>query len=251
VPVAGQTAADDQLILELVKRVKDFDMAKASPKVLAAVSRSLESTRGSKSYFEFVQRYKVATEAPHLLKMAMERPDKPEAGSAFQTLFAIGMGDAIKPLLLKTPKEQLPAVGDAIVLSQRREAVDLLMGTITDPAATPEYRQSVVKSLGRSRNGELALLAALKENALPMDVLYFSSQILHGSSDASVRENAEKLLPTRWATKAWSLGLPSVRSAASCPRRRFISPFSIPMLASVSATRDLKSKPRVGTAILA
>jgi putative heme-binding domain-containing protein len=192
---AEDQAQQDRLVLEVIKRVKDFDMAKASPKVKESLSRFLATNRGSKEYFSFLERFTVAEEAPALLEYGLSKAGTVEAANAFKTLVKMGQVETIKSALLKTAPAKLGAVLDTLSLSQSREAAAVILQVVSDPKATPELKSAAIHSLGKSRNGENLLLDAVKQNALPAELKFAAGEVLHASSDKGIQQAAAQLIP--------------------------------------------------------
>ena len=72
-PSNDEQAAKDRLVLATIEKLKNFDYAKASPKVKDAVGRFLNANRGSQPYFDFLERFNVAEEGPRLLEFGIAK----------------------------------------------------------------------------------------------------------------------------------------------------------------------------------
>lgn len=196
-PAADEQAANDKLTLELIKRVKDFDLSTASPKVKAAVGRFLEANRGSKEYFDFLDRYKVPEEKEKLLQFGVSKAGSTEGADAFKALIKLGQIDAIKSAVAAAAAEPAKVGGllDSLSLTQNREAAELVFGFVKDAKSTPELKSAAVRALGKSRNGENVLLAAVKKNELPQGLNLVAGEVLRASADPATKQAAAELLP--------------------------------------------------------
>ncbi len=194
-PAADDQASNDRLILEVVKRVRGFEIEKASPKVKDAVGRYLAGSRGSKEYFDFVERFQVKSEKPHLLDMAQKQSGTVNGSSAFKALAKIGEVEAIQQVVLSADPQRAGALLDTLALSQSREAAAVILQCVTEAKASVDLKQAALKSLGKSRNGENLLLQAARENKLPAELKLAAGSVLHDSQDPKIREEAAKLLP--------------------------------------------------------
>jgi putative heme-binding domain-containing protein len=191
----SQTAGEDALILELVKRTDDFRYAEASAKVRAALDRFLEKNRGQKDYFAFVARYRIEAEMPHLLKMVSAEPGKPAAASAAQLVLEMGGKAELERMVAECPGEQLGALAQVLALTQQREAAEILLGVLLAEKTPKEFLPRLIQCLGSSRNGEKVLLEALSAQKIPSESKFQVGQILHASKDETIRTETEKLLP--------------------------------------------------------
>ena len=194
-PTPDEQAAKDRLIIATIAKLKDFDFAKASPKVKDAVGRFLASNRGSQPYFEFLDRFTVAEEAPKLLEYSLENVGTAEATTALKTLVKMGQVDSIKAAILTAEAAKLAPLLDALAQSQSREAAAVILQVAQDPKATPEQKSAAVHALGKSRNGENLLLEAVKQAQLPAELKLAASEVLHASADPTIQQAANELLP--------------------------------------------------------
>ena len=194
-PANDEQAANDKLTLELIKRVKDFDMSTASPKVKAAVGRFLEASRGSKEYFDFLDRYKLPEEKDKLLEFALNKAGTAEGADAFKALIKLGQIEAVKSSIATAAPAKVGALLDSLSLTQNREAAELVFGVVKDAKSTPELKSAAVRALGKSRNGENVLLAAVKKNELPQGLNLVAGEVLRASADPATKQAATELLP--------------------------------------------------------
>jgi putative heme-binding domain-containing protein len=195
IPLTAATTQEDALIVELIKRVENFDPSTASPKIKAALARYVANSRGTTGYFDSVERYKLTEEAPHLVKLMQEKPNSQEAASAAKALFSLAAAAELEKNLTTLEKKHWPSFLSDIAKSNKREAAEFLLTTALKTENSPELKTAAIKALGKSRNAEKALLKALQANQLPNDLKFQAAQVLHASGDAATREATEKLVP--------------------------------------------------------
>ncbi len=188
-------AAGNRLVLEVIKHVKDFDFATAGAPVKAAVASFLNGNRDSKEYFAFLERFNVPEEKAHLLETGLTKAGTVEAATAFKALIKMGQLDAITTAILSAPENRISPLFDTLSLSQSKEAAAVILHCLNDPKATAVMKSAAIRSLGKSRNGENLLLAAVKKNELPGDLKLAAGEVLNASSDSGIKQEAAKLLP--------------------------------------------------------
>jgi putative heme-binding domain-containing protein len=189
----AQQAEEDRLVMELAKRLPDLDLATAPPKVKAAFARNVAQNRGTASYFDSVDRYKIAEEIPHLLKLVVEQPKSQEAAAASKSLLSLKADAEIRKTAAGLPAEKLPDFLEAVAKSNKREAGELLLSMLGE--GSPESKSAAVKALGKSRNAENALLKAIQANAVPAEMKFQAVQVLHSSADPNTKAAIEALVP--------------------------------------------------------
>lgn len=194
-PAADEQAANDRLTMEVIKRVKDFNMATASPKVRQSVARYLATNRGSKEYYGFIERFNVVDEKDNLLQFGVSKAGTVEAANAFKTLIKLGQLELLKSTIVSAEPAKVSALLDTLSLSQSKEAAGVILHCINDTKATPEFKTAAVRSLGKSRNGENILLDAVKQQTLPGDLKLAAGEVLNASNDAKIKAAAAELLP--------------------------------------------------------
>ena len=194
-PTNDEQAAKDRLVLATIEKLKNFDYAKASPKVKDAVGRFLNANRGSKPYFDFLERFNVAEEGPRLLEFGIAKAGTAEAATAFKTLVKMGQVEAIKAAILAAAPDKFGPLLDTLAISQSREAAAVILQVAQDPKSTADQKSIAVRSLGKSRNGEMVLLEAVQQNQLPAEGRLAASQVLNASADAAIQKAGAELLP--------------------------------------------------------
>lgn len=194
-PTNDEQAAKDRLVLATIEKLKNFDYAKASPKVKDAVGRFLNANRGSQPYFDFLERFNVAEEGPRLLEFGIAKAGTAEAATAFKTLVKMGQVEAIKAAILAAAPDKFGPLLDTLAISQSREAAAVILQVAQDPKSTADQKSIAVRSLGKSRNGEMVLLEAVQQNQLPVEGRLAASQMLNASADAAIQKAGAELLP--------------------------------------------------------
>lgn len=190
-----EQADKDRLVMATIEKLKNFDYAIASPKVKDAVGRFLNANRGSKPYFDFLERFHVAEEGPKLLEFGISKVGTAEAGTAFKTLVNMGQVEAIKSAILAAAPDKFGLLLDTLAVSQSREAAAVILQVAQDPKASADQKSIAVRSLGKSRNGELVLLEAVQKNRLPAEGKLAASQVLNASADTAIQKAGSELLP--------------------------------------------------------
>ena len=184
---AADTAGSNRLVMEVIKRVKDFDFASASASVKAAVAGFLNGNRDSKEYFAFLERFNVPEEKDHLMKTGLTKPGTAEAVSAVKVLIKMGMLGSLVMGIGMAPDEKVGPALDTLSLTQNKEAAMAILTFLKTPDSRPAIKIGAVKALGKNRNGENLLLEAVKKNELPGDLKLAAGEVLNASTDAALR----------------------------------------------------------------
>lgn len=194
-PASDEQAAKDRLVMATLEKLKSFDYSTASQKVKDSVGRFLKANRGSKPYFDFLERFNVPEEAPGLLEFGIAKVGTAEAATAFKTLVKMGQVDSVKAAILAAPQDKFGPLLDTLSAGQSREAAVVILQVAQDAKASPDQKAAAVHALGKSRNGEIVLLEAAKNNQIPTEGKLAASQVLNGSADAAIKQAGSELLP--------------------------------------------------------
>lgn len=203
-------AAKDALIVETIQKIDNFDITK-SEKAQAALSRYLKRNHGSQEYVDLIERFHVDGEAADLADLAdlaVEKPRETIGVKAAKLVIDFGQGQRLIDIAAGDDAKRADAARTAMGLTGEKAAVEALMAMACDMKHPQAVRSAAVQAIGLSRNGELALLEAVKDKKLPADLNLSAGQVLSASADPAVRDEAGKLITM--PTSASATPLPPV-----------------------------------------
>lgn len=185
-------AAKDRAIVETLLRLKGVDV-NSSPNWKAAVTRHLETVKGTPRYLDLVEKLKLRGVEDELFRLAMEDPASTVGAKAATLLFRANQGSRLEKAA-NDPDEAialkaitaLSAVGDDQVL-------EMLKPLVTSDRGGP-VQIAAAAALGRNLHGQRYLLELARTDKLPADAKFTAANVLLGSTDESIRQEAAKYL---------------------------------------------------------
>jgi putative heme-binding domain-containing protein len=193
-PVSLQAdEAKDTLIVETILRLEDFDLT-GSEKAQAAVGRYLENNWGGERYLDLITRFDLKSEAPGVLKLALEKTDDPVGIEAAKVLDDLGAVDLLIATLHE--KNAAAAARAAKAMSHlENQALNTELSKVLADSSRPVVVRSAALSAiyGSHPDRQPKLLAKVKADELAKDLRQAASELLMLSRDPKVREEAQSL----------------------------------------------------------
>lgn len=211
------TRADDieGEIAALVLFGLDVDVENPDAATRAAIGRALGSSRGSRLYFDLIQRFKLEDRVPELIDLALSDPDGMVGREAVRVAlnmlspYPAGRNAVLPPphpnanqivrglfaeSLMSQSDDRVRRALTVLGVSDHVIARHMLQEVLLASTRSIEVRRETLRALGRTRGGENVILSALSAGQLP-DVLHDSAAvILFSSYNSATREAAAKLL---------------------------------------------------------
>ncbi len=154
---AESQAKEDQLILEVAKRLPDFDPSTAKPRVREAFERHIVRSRGTAGYLELVSRLKMTSEVPQLTGLLTKSPKGKDAASITRVLLQLGASKELTAAVLQAQPETQAHLLVAVANTNMKEAGALLL----DIASQPTLPAATKEAMGKQDR----ILAAVKKAA--------------------------------------------------------------------------------------
>lgn len=190
---AEEVSAADKRIVQTVQRLSTFNYETASQKTKEAINRYLDATAGSEEYFQTVEKFNLVSQAATLLKLAATADGTPKSGEAVKLLLKLGQEAEVSKILSTLPPDAAGPLLESIASVGTREAVHLVVSSVTAGATPPEVRLQAVKALGLSAAGQKALLESAQAKQLPENVREAAAAALTTSTDEAIRIEAATL----------------------------------------------------------
>ncbi len=179
---------------EAIARLKGFDL-NAKPEYRAALTRVLDSSKGTLQYVRLVDKFAVADRYADLLKIAQERPSEQVAVEALRALFGKQQRTLIRDALSGPDRARVEATLAALGTAEDNRSVELLMDVANDGQRAIDVRRSAVKALGNMRTGAVALQKLAEGGKYDPAVKEALASTLHTVQWRDVKEQAAKLFP--------------------------------------------------------
>ncbi len=185
--------ARDQLIVETVLRLENFDLS-SSEKARSAVLRYLQHNVGSERFFELIRRFQILEANPLLIQLAAAKPTETAGVEAARLLLRSGQSSLLLAAIDRDDKGSAGVI-TAVGLSGEPQAAKLFLPLISEKKRSLAVRRAATQGLGRQQQGQKQLLKLVAEDKLPEDLRFTAGNILRGSADATIRQKAHQLLP--------------------------------------------------------
>ena len=219
----------DRLIVESLLRIKDVDIT-GNEKLQAAILRHAATIRGQENYFLLAERFRLPSLDNSLFELATSEPSNTAGVRAAGVLARNGQLSRFLSGLVGGDADI--ARGAAAVLGHLDDPaiVPALSTLLPDKKHSRPLRTAATYSLGRTINGQRALLAVVVSKQLPEDLKVAAGQVLFGSADATIRKEVGKYLM-----------LPATADATPLP------PLSVLLKKRGDVTKGLEVFNKVGT----
>ncbi len=191
------TAADanqSAIISEALSRLS-ADKVNAQPELKAALTRVLDSSKGTPEFVELVQRFKLTERNPDLLELAIQKPNDQVGVEALRALFANNGLALVQAELAKTNTVRITSLVDATGNVGGQNAEKLLLPLITDLKRDITIRRQAVKGAAKVQSGAQAVLKLAKEDKLPADLRLVATSELNTSRFPAIQKEASEVLP--------------------------------------------------------
>ncbi|MGV8879513.1 MAG: PVC-type heme-binding CxxCH protein [Sphingobacteriaceae bacterium] len=159
----------DEIALTALRLIQPESVA-ASPTLMAVLNQVLESQKGKPEYLGLVERYKMKSQNPELLKIGLSDPESNSGVAATRLLLRMDGIDLIKNVVYGANKMESLAALKSLGKIGNKESSTLIESVILNNAAEPAVRQVAVKSLASNWGGEEQLLKLWQSNKLPKDL---------------------------------------------------------------------------------
>ena len=193
-PVSLQAdEAKDTLIVETILRLEDFDLT-GSEKAQAAVGRYLENNWGGERYLDLITRFDLKSEAPGVLKLALEKTDDPVGMEAAKVLDDLGAADLLVATLHEKNAAAAARAAKAMSHLENQALNTELSKVLADSSRPVVVRSAALAAIyGSHPDRQPKLLAKVKADELAKDLRQAASELLMLSRDPKVREEAQSL----------------------------------------------------------
>lgn len=191
------TAADanqSAIISEALSRLS-ADKVNAQPELKAALTRVLDSSKGTPEFVDLVQRFKLTERNPDLLELAIQKPNDQVGVEALRALFANNGLALVKGELTKTNTVRITSLVEATGNVGGKNAETLLLPLITDLKRDVAIRRQAVKGAAKVQPGAQAVLKLAKEDKLPADLRLVATTELNASRFPNIQKEAAEVLP--------------------------------------------------------
>ncbi|HEY1174303.1 MAG TPA: hypothetical protein VGH19_23250 [Verrucomicrobiae bacterium] len=191
------TAADanqSAIISEALSRLP-ANKINEQPELKAALTRVLDSSKGTAEFVDLVQRFKVTDRNPDLLELAIQKPNDQLGVEALRALFANNGLTLVQAELAKTNVTRITSLVDATGNVGGQNAEKLLLPLIIDLKRDLTIRRQAVKGAAKVQSGAQAILKLAKEDKLPADLRFIATTELNASRFPNVQKEAADVLP--------------------------------------------------------
>ena len=197
---AASTSADepavdpkDKLIVETVLRLKSFDL-ESSAKGKAAVIRYLKAQPGTDQYFELIERFKPIEIVDDLAAFSLQHSTETSGVRGAELLFSMQREKTLLEAIGGKDPVQAVAAVTLIGHAGGKRTPKLLMPLISEGKASLAVRTAAVTAVGRTVDGQHALLELVTSGKLANDLTFAAANILLSSTKAMIKTEAAKHL---------------------------------------------------------
>jgi putative membrane-bound dehydrogenase-like protein len=195
-----RNGSNDTAINKLVLHALDIQSVKNSAAARKALKEILTNEYGSDEYLELVSRYEVKDENENLLKLAMEKSDRPAGRNAAGLLLKQGGA----PLVWQKINSKDTADGYKMLRAIRgvgtKESIDIIQTVALSNKYDTALRMQAARKIGNSWSGEERVLELLKNKKIPKTLIPDVVASVSGAWRGSIREEAASYLPNKEKT---------------------------------------------------
>lgn len=155
----------------LVLKHMDSKAVGSSASVQKTLKEVLPSLYGTPEYVDIIDQYKITSENPKLLQLAIEKYNMPIAGTSLAALTESGGSSLITNMLAGNDLEKSKLLLIALGSVGTRESLNLLQSVAFDTKYNLEIRKLSATAIGRSRGGRVRSQALAAAQNTPADVL--------------------------------------------------------------------------------
>ena len=186
----AQDAARDKLVVETLIRLKRFDVSD-SEKLRGAVTRYMETVKGTVKYNEYAEAFGISSAIPELVRLGIERSEETIGVNAIRIALKLGGRDRISGHLAGNDTSKSLAAIFALGQIGNKESLDLLKTCYSSPPANQQVLIALARAIAKNIAGQRFLLDQLMADKLPMSVRFAVGNALHSSADPEIQKTAK------------------------------------------------------------
>jgi len=178
-----------------------------SPKLKTALDQTLTSVKGTQTFLDLLQRFKVSSYNNELLEVVLAYPDSSLGIESTKVLLETGAEKLLKNALSSKDDSVSAALLTALKHVGNAKSMDLIQSVLMDRKQDLAVRKEAVRALGFGWDGEEKLMEVVKQNQFPDELKPTAVGILVGASRNDVRSQAAKFLKMPGTTEGKPLPL--------------------------------------------
>jgi putative membrane-bound dehydrogenase-like protein len=197
---------DPQITTVALNHISPASLSK-SPVLQKALKETLTAEKGSRTFLDLLQRYKVTTQNQALLDQALAQPDSTLGVESAKLLLDLGGSELLKKTLKGKDEKASSAVLSALKRVGNGKAMDLIQSVVMDRKQDLAVRKEAVRALGFGWGGEEKLLEVVKQQQFPEELKPTAVGVLAGAQRKNIRDEAAKFLKMPGTTEGKPLPL--------------------------------------------
>lgn len=195
--ISQESPNRDKLIVETLLRLKRYDVS-GNEKLKSAISRHLQTIKGTLRYLELVKAFTVHEAIPDLLELAIAAHADTIGVNAASLLLDFKQSTLLQKEMNGKDSARALAIAHAIALGGHPASYAVLKPVVTDARASRQMRNVAIKGIGTTKTGQQYLLDLLSASKIPEELLFITGTVLFSSSDPLIVMTTKELitLPT-------------------------------------------------------
>ena len=191
--VSEDSPSKDRLIVETLLKLKRFDVS-TNDSWKAAISRHLQTIKGTPRYLELVKTFGIRESIPELLELAISSPTDTIGVNAASILLEFQQAMLLQKVIHGKDNMRAHAVAQAISLGGHPARYELLKSLVNDQLVSHQIRNVSIKGVGTTKQGQRYLLELLSTGRIPKDLMFVTGTALFASSDPNIVKSAKELI---------------------------------------------------------
>ena len=167
----------------------------ANPRLLEALNKVLDATKGTGRFVEIVSAFKLADRNDELLKLAIANPNNNVGVDSVKVLMSNKGTRLLKGALKRENEGEAISLIEAIGNTVSGSTIPILTVGLDDSKGRTEVRKAAVRSLAKFKQGAQALLDRAKSGEIDSTIRLTAATELNAVRWADVRAQAAKLVP--------------------------------------------------------
>ncbi len=193
---AGEDKArGDAVLVRAIQRMDGFDV-NGNPTAKAALSRHIESQKGTVEFLKLVKQFQPEGLDAALEELALSTSNNSDAVEAVRLLLESPSGPgSIRKLLQSDNTAAASRIADVLGLLGNGRAIKILSDVVSDAERPYDVRSAAVKGMARNNLGATTLLDLASKSKLPGDTRLLAGGLLSRMTDEKILALSRELLP--------------------------------------------------------
>ena len=161
----------------------------------SALAQILKASYGTTAYLELVRQYKIKSENPRLVNLAISKYKEPAGAEAVHLLLESGNQNLLKNKLVKSNEDTVTKLLTAFSVVGYTQTIDMLQGVLLSDYFSKTLKMTAADMMGKSYDGADRVIDLLKDKQVPEEYIVPIVHGLVGGPRTDMYKKAQAYLP--------------------------------------------------------